>query len=258
MLIYSDTHHGHDVGLTPTKYNPMYDSDHPKYELSKFRQVLYDWTTVEMSKLKPFDIAVGNGDLVDGKGEASGGTEQITTDRAEQIQMAKHFITWIGAKENYLTYGTSYHTGKGEDWEGVLARNMNIPIQDVLDLEVNGKTFNFRHHNSRSGIPHGRATPILKEVLWNQLEALQGEYPHADAIIRSHVHYSLQVKHGFDPYGISTPALQGYGSKYGERRVSGTVHYGFIVCDVYDDGEMKWTTKLCQMPARKAIQALAE
>jgi hypothetical protein len=258
MLIYSDTHCGHDVGLTPPAHNPRFDRDHPKYEISMFRQVLWDWTTKEMTDLKPFDIAVGNGDLVDGKGKASGGTEQITTDRNEQIQMARSIIEWIDAKENYLTFGTSYHTGKDEDWEATLAKIMNIPIRNILDLDVNGKKFNFRHHNSRSSVPHGRATPILKEVLWNQLETLQGEHPYVDALVRSHVHYFLQVKQGFEPWGISTPALQAAGSKYGERRVSGIVHYGFIVCDVFDDGNIDWKVRLCQMPERKPIQTLSE
>ena len=132
-----------------------------------------------------------------------------------------------------MAYGTGYHEGTEEDhadqvFKGVKAEK--IGSHDFVDVE--GLIFSYRHFIGRSSIPHGRFTAIGREKLWAEKWAKRREYPDPDIIIRSHVHYF-----GFcgdaDWLGVTTPALQGYGSKYGARIASGTVDFGFISFDVH-------------------------
>ena len=39
ILVFSDPHCDHEVGLTPPKWNPRRDND----DLAAYREALYDW-----------------------------------------------------------------------------------------------------------------------------------------------------------------------------------------------------------------------
>lgn len=247
----SDFHCGHALGLTPPEYNPQYDDPYLQ-SLSQYREMLYNWTFSEVKKSPRPDVLVVNGDLIDGKGKHSGGTEQIEMDRLAQAEMAAKIIKNVNPKEVRMVYGTPYHSGRQEDYEDEVATILGCPKpESVLDINVNGFIFNFRHKIGRSSIPHGRATQLLKEQLWNQLWADRDEYPLADILIRSHVHYFIYAG-GKDHLNVITPALQGYGSKYGERLITGTVDYGFMSFEVYNDQEFDWKPHILRMPRKQA------
>ena len=127
-------------------------------------------------------------------------------------------------------------------------------LHDELNLDVNGKIFNFKHFIGGSQIPHGRATSIMKDRLWNQLWAEGNEFPKADVIVRNHVHFNIVID---QPEFLAAimPALQGYGSKYGTRKVSGKVHFGFMVFDVADDGGISWEREILKMPYSAPVVA---
>ena len=248
ILVFSDTHCGHYVGLTPPKWNPRRDND----DLAAYREALYDWVQARTKSYGKVDVAILNGDAVDGTGKKSGGTEQITVDTNEQAFMCADWMKTVKTKNWFMVYGTPYHTGDKNDVEDIISQIMGCKIESTLDLEVNGRVFNFKHKIGGSQIPHGRATSLLRDKMWNQLWAARGEYPLADVIIRSHVHYNVVVD---TPTGISviTPALQGYGSKYGTRQVSGTVDYGFMYFEVTDKGDITWTREILRGPRTVAL-----
>lgn len=248
VLVVSDFHSGHRVGLTPPAYNV--NNDFLKEE-NELRTLYWEWVWEQIRPMRKIDVVVANGDLIDGRGEASGSTELIGVDRNEQAKMAADFLQRINTNNIYITYGTPYHAGKTEDWEDTVAGLLGCanPVAQ-LDLEVNGVVFNFKHKVGGSSIPHGRATALLREKLWNGLWADRGEFPKADVIVRSHVHYHVYAG---DTHGIAmtTPALQGYGSKYGTRQTSGTVDFGFVYFDVTDKGVLSWRPYILRLPYRK-------
>jgi len=252
VLVVADFHCGHLVGLTP----PGFDADREPQRHREFydmRRTIWRWLKRTVSRLAPIDILIVNGDAVDGKGPASGGTEQLYSDRNDQVAMAVAIIKEIGAKKVVMSYGTPYHTGKEEDWEDAVARDVGaekIGGEDVID--VNGLIINYRHHVGRSTIPHGRFTPIAKEMLWNMLWAERGEYPKADVLIRSHVHYHAYCGTS-DWLAMTTPALQGYGTKYGGRRMSGTVDIGMVVFDVKSKEKYTWKPVILRLPEEQPI-----
>jgi len=252
VVVISDLHCGHQIGLTPTGFDP---DERPARgaRLWDQRREIWNWFTNKISRVGKIDVLIVNGDAVDGKGPASGGTEQLYIDRNDQVEMAASVINYIGARKVLMSYGTSYHTGKQEDWEDAVAREVGAEkIGGEDNVEINGKIINYRHHISRSSVPHGRFTAIAKEQLWNGLWAERGEYPKADIIIRSHVHYHVYC--GSSGWlAMTTPGLQGYGSKYGGRRMSGTVDIGFVTITIEKSGEFAWRPVLLRLGLQSPI-----
>jgi hypothetical protein len=191
--------------------------------------------------------------MIDGRGEKSGSTELLVTDRLKQAMMAAEAIKSFNVPKIYMSYGTGYHTGTLEDIEDIIADKVSaVKIGGEDNLEVNGAVINYRHHVSRSAVPHGRHTAIARERLWNVLWAERGEYPLANIIIRSHVHYHKYAG-GAGWVAMTTPALQNYGSKYGARVVSGTVDIGFVVLNIWNKGEWAWEAPILRMPMHEPM-----
>ena len=253
VIIAGDFHCGHVVGLTPPRFQErptgIGDSWDKKLVASA---LLWDWFAGRVEAWRPFDIAIINGDLIDGKGDRSGGTEHITTSLQRQCLMANEVIKFIGAERVAITYGTPYHVnGKdGEDWEGLI-----WPEADRIEghgfYNINGVTFDVKHKVGSSSIPHGRFTQIAKEKLWNEIWSLDEGQPRADVIIRSHTHY---LAYCGDSRGLAiiAPALQGMGSKFGSRQCSGTVDFGFLVFEIEDNGEYRWFPEVLECRAQAA------
>lgn len=228
VVFVSDFHSGHLVGLTPPKFDATYEEGTKQAELATIRRNCWDFYKSTLDSLKPIDVLVVNGDAIDGKGARTGGTELLTSDRNYQVDIAVGAIREADAGIVFMSYGTPYHAGDLEDWEDAIAREVKaakIGSQDWLD--VNGLVFNYRHFVSGSSIPHGRYTPLARERLWGLLWAEFDEYPKAQVIVRSHVHY-FSTCGGYGWTGFTTPALQGYGSKFGTRKISGTVDFGLL------------------------------
>ncbi len=225
ILVVSDFHCGHRNGLKIGK------SKH------------WEFFEKEVNQLKPIDICIANGDLIEGKGEKTGGTELITADRNEQVKIAIEILEFINAKRFIFTYGTFYHAGREEDWEEQIAKHFNSSIASQQFLEVNGLMFHVKHRISQSSIPHGRFTPLARQKLWNLFWAENGEVPRVNIFIRSHVHY-FDFCGGKNWFAVITPALQGWGSKFGERYCEGTIDFGFIHFDIINKDNWVWKAHL--------------
>jgi len=236
VVIISDLHCGHMGGLTPP--GQMFstdDSDRVRKKFSKFQRTLWDFYSRNLAELQPVDIAIVVGDAIDGQGEKSGGTEQITTDRYEQVKMAAECIDQAKAKTVVMVHGTPYHTGDEEDWEAVLAGQLkagDVKVGGHEWYDVNGLVFDVRHQVSRSVIPYGRATPLMRDVVWSMLWSELAGYPNSDVIVRAHVHYYVYVEF-MGKVAVICPALQGF-TKCGTRRATGTIDIGFLHFDIED------------------------
>jgi hypothetical protein len=247
-MVFGDSHCGHKVGFTPPDFDKRPGSGYGDAEIGMYnhRRYIFNHFKPIINDLSP-DIAILNGDLIDGRGPKSGGTELITVDRSEQCDMATAAIRdcFPNNPEFVVSYGTPYHSGEIEDFEKQVAEGINarkIGAED--EINIYGVVINYRHHAGGSSIPHGRGTPLAKERLWNVMWSLRKEYPKADVLFRSHVHYFQRIGDA-DYLAVSCPALQGYGSKFGARRMSGTVDVGVCWLDVTPSREIKlgWNIK---------------
>lgn len=247
ILILADPHCGHMGGLTPPgfQFHPE-DEDQVRAKFALLQRAIWDWYSATVARLQPIDTLIVNGDSIDGKGDRSGGTEQITTDRRQQVRMAAAAIGEARARRVYLIRGTPYHTGKEEDWEDVLAGEVGAAhIGDHDWFEFGGVTLDCKHKISSSIIPHGRYTALSRDALWNALWAERKLQPRAGIVIRSHVHYFVYCGDR-DKLAITTPCLQGW-SKFGVRQCSGTVDLGLIYIDIGEDGGFSWKPELMDL-----------
>lgn len=237
VVILSDLHCGHRVGLTPERWQSAIPGD--RY----YRIQIETWARFkrEIDALRPIDICIVNGDAIDGKGTRSGGQELLTPDRMKQVDIATECIGYVESKTNIFVKGTPYHVGENEDWENDLARNFNMKAEDHAFLKINGVNFDIKHFVGASSIPHGRFTAISRARLWNIIWNAEGEQqPDADVLIRSHVHYCVFSGEANEWLACTTPALQGAATKYGARLCEGIVHWGFLMFDVYSTGAYSW------------------
>lgn len=248
LLILSDLHCGSELGLTPPSFFAS-----ARTKLGKAHREMWAFFRDQVRASGPHDIIVVNGDLIDGDGHFSGGTEELTTDRMRQAEMAASVIAQCASPQTKLiliSYGTGAHTGRAEDFEDHVVPTLQmaltpldceakIEIKSTLDFEVEGVVFNIRHHIGRSTVPHGRASAPLKELLWNELQAARGKRTKsADVLVRSHVHYFCFAGDRRS-IAMTSPALRAAGGKFGERVCSGDVDFGFLTFEV-ENGDFIW------------------
>jgi hypothetical protein len=248
VFVGTDIHGGHRVGLTHPQFEKISAGD--KYY--KIRRELWDYFAMSVKAAGPFDIALWVGDMTDGKGQASGASELFESSWSGQRDIARAVVEEVGAKQNVMVFGTPYHTGKDTDHERTLARELGTTIRSQEWVDINGTIFDMKHKVGGSTIPHGRQSAIAKEHLWNQMWAEHDEQPKSDVILRGHVHF-YAFAGGNDWLGMTLPALQGQGSKYGARQCSGIVDFGFIVFDCFPNGGFTWTPHILRAVSQKRV-----
>jgi len=259
ILIESDYHCGHAVGLTPPDW--QYHTKHNKHQkYGAIQKEVWNWRARKLRDIGAVELHVINGDLVDGKGERSNGVELITADLDEQCHMAEQAVQLVKAERRVITYGTPYHTaGTGELCEARIAQAVNAKhgAHEWIDVAGTGIVIDCKHHIGSSSIPHGRHTAIARDNLWSQLWHDAGDQPRGQSaiLIRSHVHYHCYAG-GVGWVGIVTPALQGMGSRYGALCCSGHVQVGLVTIEINrKTGAYTWQAHVARIAAQKA-QAL--
>jgi hypothetical protein len=154
--------------------------------------------------------------------------------------------------EGFLSHNTSYHVGLDEDWENVIADRLEAKIGEHEWVDIEGVVFDLKHHPAgSSGIPQGRHTGVAKDRLWNLMWNERQMQPKASVFIRSHVHHH-NFCGGPDWLAMTTPALQGIGSRFGSRRCSGIVDFGFVTFNV-NKGEYSWQAHIASIEAQKSL-----
>lgn len=251
LLACGDFHSGHFAGLTPPEYQ---DRIHKK--VRPLAKECWRWFSDSVAACGKFDALLVNGDLIEGSGSKSGGSELWASSRLEQKDAATAIIKHLGIKTVIITYGTAYHVGDGaEDFEHQVkddleAARYNVRISAHAFFEIGGVKFSAKHHCGSSSVPHGRFTAIARETLWNQLWAEHGRQPSVDVTLRSHVHY-YKFAGDADRIAMTLPALQAAETKFGTRRCSGLVDFGFVVFDCAK-GKYSWQAHLLKPAAEKA------
>lgn len=231
ILVISDPHSGHGAALTPPDYwQESLKSDDPRiYKKAMILKAIWGfWEKISTSR--KWDYLFSLGDLIDGKGQASGGIEQLTTDYHEQCAMSIKALKLARAKVIRMVRGTPYHTGKEDNFEDFIADALGAEIKDHMFLDVEGVVFDLKHKIGGSSIPHGRATPLLRTAMWAELWHAKKLAPSPDIIIRGHVHNYLQAS-DFQKTCLTMPCLQ-WDSRYGKLNCEGTIDLGVVEVQV--------------------------
>lgn len=251
IFVGSDVHAGHFAGLTPPEWH--YPRHGALGEISAMQSELWEFFSTTVDAFKPFDAAFWVGDMIEGDGDRNNGVELITSDRLQQAAIACGVVKRVGAKFNRFVHGTPSHTGKAEDFENAVAKEFRAKITPQAWVRRSGVVFNLKHKVGGTGVPHGKGTAIMKDVLWGQIWADMEAQPKTNITIRGHTHrYFLydDVGPGNTPkMGICLPALQAAATKYGAKECSGIVHFGFMHFDIYPNGEVLWKKHILNVQA---------
>jgi hypothetical protein len=209
-------------------------------KIAEIQRALWDCFSRELSTISyRFDAAIWNGDLIDGRGEKSGGTELISTDRQNQCDMAIEIIQHVNAKRNLITRGTPYHVGQLESFEDSIADSVGAEIGDQIFPAINGYVLDVKHKSGTSSVPHAVNNGLRRQAIWNMLWDERGIQPKAQATVRAHAHRFCLIDNG-DWQGVALPALQGLGTRYGSRECEGVVDFGFMILHVSPGGNPTW------------------
>jgi hypothetical protein len=258
-LVLADLHCGHLVGLTPPAWQTDSSESNGRTKRVKFALIqreAWQWYIKNVVANGPYDLVVINGDAIDGRGDRSGGCEQITTNRQEQVDMACYAIrqALVGNPKLVMTYGTAYHTGDQEEWENDIAKELKAEKIGAHEwVEIGGVMFDFKHFISGSQVPTTRGTGLKKAALWNILWADRDYAPRANVLVRSHVHYFNAAMDTIEPrLQLTTPALQAMGTRFGSRRCEGLVDFGFIVFETHRGEVTRFEPVMAKLKSQKA------
>lgn len=251
IVIISDLHTGSWTGLTPPEWQYNISKNKDKWiknRQARLRMQQEAWTKYEemcTAWYKP-DILLVNGDCIEGTQRKDDGVELLTRDLQEQTNIATRCINKWRAKKILMTYGTAYHTSESTDWENIIAKDVNAEIGGHLFFEYEGVKFSAKHKIGSSATPTGRATPLLKSLLWNVIK----DEPKVDCLIRSHVHYYSYIETA-KQCAFSTPCLQLFRGRYGVRQCEGEVHWGMIRLTVHKGQITNREVVICNLVANK-------
>ena len=264
VVYIGDMHCGHRVGLTPKEYQWRVSghTGHIWRKYAKIQRECWSWYSKALGRVKQggVHLLMVGGDCIDGRGEKSKSTELLTTDRDDQVAMAIDTITPWEATHIVMVRGTDYHVGDAEQFENHIAKEVNAKIGDHEWPQVTfGNkavcTFDLKHHISGSQVPHGRATALGRDELWNALWAEADLQPRGDWIVRGHVHYHVlfgREAGGKMRWMTTAPALQAMGSRFGAKRMSGIVSFGFMWWDIFEDGRVAPCSEVVNISAQCA------
>lgn len=248
VAVISDLHCGHYAGLTHPSYQIHPDREGLK-KTAELQRECWTWYERTIRSIRP-DVLLVCGDCIDGAGHKSGGTEEMTTDREEQVEMAARAILAARARKIVVVAGTAYHVGQDEDWEKVLADKVGaVAFSGQEFLDVDGVRINLKHHVGGSQREAGRFTALANENLSNMLWAEHDRQPRCGVILRGHVHYHRYCG-GPGWVAMTLPALQAAATKFG-RRCSGTIDYGLIELRC-DRGDHTWQSHILRPAAERA------
>ena len=253
IVVISDMHCGHRVGMTPPKWQLNPDNEHDAKWL-RLQQEQWKWYCQKIDQLRPIDVLLVMGDCVDGRSERAAGRDCIRPGRRDQVDMAFDVIQRTGAAAIAMVYGTRYHVA---DWEDDLCSDLGerATIGAHEWPEINGVVFDIKHKVGGSSIPHGRTTALQRSRLWNGLWAAAGRQPQAQIFLRGHVHYHTavsQIVGDRQTWAMTCPALQGVGSEFGAEQCEGLVDFGMLSFDITPAGSVLWKPHIAVLPGQVA------
>jgi hypothetical protein len=232
-LIWGDKHTGANSGLTP-----------PRRWCDDYRETqtrLWEFARGLLREAGPFDLEIDLGDAVDGQGrrDSIGQLVMDTKIQAELAAECSHLVR-IPCGCRYLDYGTPYHTVGSYSYEEAVAEKTGADIRDGHLLRIGGVRVNTRHTQGRSEIPYGQGTPLYKEAVRDQLDAVLSHTEEADLVLRGHDHYSARMDIG-EKSAIAVPCLQWPDSVFGRKCKAQYYHIGIGVLTVRrpDDWEYR-------------------
>ena len=199
VIWVSDTHAGSRWAVCPPEVTIDLGGEEPSlYQANKIQTAIHgDWLDFiekckERSKGKRPILILG-GDLVDGPHHHNSQETFGSLDDQKAIAVELLLPLATMADEIYGLRGTRGHVGELAQADADVAKELGaISTYNFLDLEVDGRLVNARHHFSTSRKPAMRGNSHRALAKDEVLECLERETRRPDVMLRGHVHLAVK------------------------------------------------------------------
>jgi hypothetical protein len=249
VALIADLHGGNETGLHLPEFNwkPAEADSEKKHKRYEFRVNLGKWFTQEIRINGPYTHAIWLGDLTDGKGEKSEGSED--SEVPFQIKSSIAIVKYVGAEKNYFVRGTGYHVGKALSCsEDSIAEAFGTTLLDEAVIDFNGLIVQARHKISSTSSPASRSTALNSTMIRQLLYAELGLQPIANLILRAHAHRTMGVSdYAANKMAVSLPCLEG-STVFGSGLDGLPINLGFGVLSGVSKTD--WGVDICLAPIK--------
>ena len=228
VLLTGDWHCGSVFGLTP-----------PEWEVRGYETLQKAlWKFWEEVTREEYDLAIVNGDLVDGGIDI---VQRVTQERQEQVEMAQVAVGKIQAQKVYITLGTPLHTGGEAVYERLVG-----DAQEEWRIEIEGIRMHVKHKVAASKTGYGQESLLAREALGQAVydQEVLG-LPPPNLVVRSHAHRFCHVQNEVTN-GLLVPCLQYPFSWYGATISKWQYAMGVVVVEV-EGGRYRVDPRLIQL-----------
>jgi len=261
ILIISDIHIGSKYAVCSKSPERDDDSDHKPS--SSQVELLRCWNNcIDNISQKPNALIV-NGEPIDGDNRFSLGDSVWSVDLNDQLKDAKKLLSMINYDKLFLIRGTGYHTTKdATNFEKTLAQMLgaekykavtgNMTYADYEHtFKTNGKHIHFTHHVGYAQWDMYRPTTIARELVKKHFTRNEDGF-HTDVIVRSHVHYYVEVRFPHT-IGFTTPAWKQPDAFMYRRGEPQLPNVGFVEIIIEPDGKIIVEPILAEVNWRKPV-----
>jgi hypothetical protein len=261
IVVVSDMHVGSKYAVSPPvvtiSESPSFSETTTQKATSIRLQLFEKWKEVTQKYQAP-DVLVINGEPIEGTNYKHP-SEVWSVNLFDQINAAKQLVQMFNAKKIYVTRGSDYHAlVNDQHFEDYFAQLIGAEkigskyTQEVLNLSINGRLFNFAHHLPSTLVFQYRSTALARELAMLKLNASHF-FPKgldADVVVRSHVHYFWVIQ-TTSHIGMITPCWK-LEDWYMRRKGAGaTSDIGAVQFTVSADGVIDWDASIFKIDSAK-------
>jgi len=264
LIIVSDIHVGSKYAVCTEK--PERDSDSDYRPSQNQLELLDGWyDCIDNITQKPNALVI-NGEPIDGANRFNIGDGVWSVEINDQLKDVKKLLNKIRYDKLYFVRGSGYHvTRDGTNYEKTLAEMMGARKYKAVTgtmtyadyehtFKAYGKHIHFTHHVGYAQWDMYRPTTIARELVKKHFTKTEDGF-HTDVIVRSHVHYYVEVRFPHTT-GFTCPAWKqpdGFMYRRGEPQLP---NVGMMEIIIEPDGKIIVEPHLVEINWRKPVTDL--
>ena len=257
----SDIHVGSKYAICTEAPDRDSDNSYKPNQLQK--KLLEGWEyCVDEITQKPRALVI-NGEPIEGANRANMGDSVWSVEINDQLEDARKLLSGIKTDNLIFVRGSGYHVNRdATSYEKTISDKMGAKKYKTIlgnltgadyeaNIEMYGKHINFTHHVGWSSWWMYRTTPIAKELIKAHFAHRESGF-HTDVIVRSHVHYYVEVRFPHT-IGFSNPAWKFPDGFLYRKGAPENPSIGMMEIIIEPNGEIEILSHLAELDIKKPV-----